>query len=645
VPLRLRLLLYFITIAIVPLTLFALIAWSTSNANLSLLERDALDSGLDSGGRVLAQNVDNLVRVTRDYAYWDELHNQVGKGALDPDWLAGNFDPATVTSPINTFSLDVLGVWTQDKQSLYAYGPAAAMFSKVDPAILDSVFKSEEPGRIYVPFTTPAASTGAASGPAVYLVTVAAVRDGVGANPNGYMMMARRLGAADVAAIQSLTGYNAALYVGTATLAASNADLPAPLATDLQAIGGDGSRRFEQDRPDYSLGYSAVRSTDGTQVASLVMWRPRTVVQTANTVLRNTLAIVFAIGALLAIVVAAVFGRSISRPLTAMAAITDRVSAGDLAQRIAIEHLPPDELRQLATAFNHMTGQLAQTIDALNGKVVQVNEANQALKVATAKAQELARLRGEFLSTMSHELRTPLNAIIGFTDVLLMGVSGPINAAQKSQLNRLKDNARRLLGLINDVLDISRIDAGRIELVSEPYSPADLLSRVSSQVRVLGEEKQLTYTTDITPDLPPLIVGDEKRLEQIIVNLLSNAFKFTEKGGVTLTVRTDPDRNQWTVAVQDTGIGIPPHAFDLVFEPFRQVDGSSKRVYKGSGLGLAIAQQLALLMGGKITLNSTVGVGSTFTITLPITTPTADLSNDALSDLAAHRPLLQKAGI
>lgn len=268
-----------------------------------------------------------------------------------------------------------------------------------------------------------------------------------------------------------------------------------------------------------------------------------------------------------------------------------------------------------------MTSQLQRIIQNLNQKVHEVDEKNRALQIANAKAEELARVRGEFLATMSHELRTPLNAIIGFSDVLLMGVGGTLNPMQTHQVQRLKDNGKRLLALINDVLDISRIEAGRIEIVSEPFALRRMIDRVVGQMHILAEQKSLTFTTEVSPDLPATLVGDEKRIEQVIVNLLSNAFKFTEVGSVTFTVRVLSADQHWVMTVTDTGIGIPPHALDLIFEPFRQVDGSSKRAYKGSGLGLAIAQQLVQSMGGQITVESALGQGSTFTVKLPLKLP------------------------
>jgi hypothetical protein len=355
----------------------------------------------------------------------------------------------------------------------------------------------------------------------------------------------------------------------------------------------------------------------GEVTVTLVIWRPRTALETSQDTLGKTLTVAVGVGILLAILVALMLSRSIAAPLIRMAANADTIAAGHFNRRIETDSLPRDELLRLANALNAMSGQLAHHINELNRKVREIDEKNSALLVANAKAEELARVRGEFLATMSHELRTPLNAIIGFSDVLLMGLGGALNAAQMHQVRRLKDNGNRLLSLINDVLDISRIEAGRIEIVAMPFAPGAMLERISEQTKILAAQKQLSFTTTISPALPPSLIGDEKRIEQVVVNLLSNAFKFTEQGSVSLNVML-PSDTSWTMSVTDTGIGIPPHALDLIFEPFRQVDGSSRRAYTGSGLGLAIAQQLIQAMGGKITVSSELGKGSTFTVTLPL---------------------------
>ncbi len=255
-------------------------------------------------------------------------------------------------------------------------------------------------------------------------------------------------------------------------------------------------------------------------------------------------------------------------------------------------------------------------------QIQQQNEAlahkNQELELATQLAQDANRLKSEFLATMSHELRTPLNAVIGFSDMLLMGIHGEMSEAQRQKVSRIRENGGRLLKLVNDILDLSRIEAKRFDLVPVLFSPHRMVERITKQMESLAAERRLDFTTRIDPAVPETLIGDEKRIEQILVNLLSNAFKFTEKGQISLAITADSDSETWIMTVQDTGIGIPPHAMDLIFEEFRQLDGSPTRAYQGSGLGLAIVRDLVRMMGGTIKVESELGQGSTFIVTLPV---------------------------
>src|SRR5262249_35637065 len=173
-------------------------------------------------------------------------------------------------------------------------------------------------------------------------------------------------------------------------------------------------------------------------------------------------------------------------------------------------------------------------------------------------------VKGEFLANVSHELRTPLNAIIGFSDMLLMGMSGPLNPKQDHKVARLRENGARLLALINDLLDLTRIEAGRLEIVQNPFSPRGLVERIAAQMESLAVESKLRFDVHVAPELPGTLLGDEKRTEQVIVNLLSNAFKFTKEGSIMLNVYTNQAEKTWNIDVTDTGIGIQPHDLNLI---------------------------------------------------------------------------------
>mgnify|MGYP005839423229 CR=1 FL=1 len=250
----------------------------------------------------------------------------------------------------------------------------------------------------------------------------------------------------------------------------------------------------------------------------------------------------------------------------------------------------------------------------------QLRTANQALAKARREAEDATRLKSQFLATMSHELRTPLNAIIGYTEIQLAGMAGTLTDEQRDYQGRVLVNADHLLQMINDVLDISKIEAGRLEIVNKPFDLQAWLEEVTGQTQGLAREKALAYSATIDPRLPRVVVGDAARLKQVALNLLSNAIKFTDEGFVRVQARKHGG-DAWTLTVEDSGIGIPSHMLETVFEEFRQVDSSSQRKQGGTGLGLAIVRKLVLMMGGTIRVQSQVGKGTTFTCILPLQVP------------------------
>ncbi len=255
------------------------------------------------------------------------------------------------------------------------------------------------------------------------------------------------------------------------------------------------------------------------------------------------------------------------------------------------------------------------------------------LTVLNAALEDANKARSQFLSTMSHELRTPLTSILGFSQILLRsGDSTGFNYRQKSNIERILKNGQHLLSLINDVLDLAKIEAGRMDINNSPVNLPEILSSVVEETRSIAIEQKLNLQWNVEDDISH-IETDPIKLRQILLNLISNALKFTEKGSVTITARrVEPlattntaserseynDTEQVAISVQDTGIGISQEMQERIFEAFYQVDGSNTRKYGGTGLGLSIVRQLTALLGGKLELQSTTGKGSTFIIYLPI---------------------------
>ena len=232
------------------------------------------------------------------------------------------------------------------------------------------------------------------------------------------------------------------------------------------------------------------------------------------------------------------------------------------------------------------------------------------------EAETASRTKSEFLTALSHELRTPLNAIGGYTDLLLMGVRGPLNQLQRQDLDRIQHSQQHLLLIINDLLNFSRIEAGRIHYDVEPVTLASIIDSVSPMIEPQAALRGLDFIREKCPS-QLLVLADRVKAEQILLNLLSNAVKFTERGG-RITISCDARASVGRVRVTDTGVGIPPEKADAVFEPFVQLGRSLTSSQEGTGLGLAISRDLARAMGGDLVVESALGKGSTFTLTLPV---------------------------
>jgi PAS domain S-box-containing protein len=283
-------------------------------------------------------------------------------------------------------------------------------------------------------------------------------------------------------------------------------------------------------------------------------------------------------------------------------------------------------LQQMEVEIFHSS----QELQAANRKLEAANDELDAYSSAVSRdlrvAEAADRMKSVFLATMSHELRTPLNSIIGFTGIVLKGLAGPLNLEQSKQLGMVKASAQHLLELINDVLDLSKIEAGQLEVHLEPFDLRASLERVTASIMPLADSKHLTLTCVISPGLGQMI-SDQRRVEQIVINLLSNAVKFTAAGNVALTAErvasvqpsSDPSSQPMLrVRVTDTGMGIKPEDLLTLFQPFRQIDGGLARQNEGTGLGLAISRRLAALLDGEVFAVSEWLKGSVFTFILPL---------------------------
>ncbi|MBF0358570.1 MAG: response regulator [Magnetococcales bacterium] len=309
--------------------------------------------------------------------------------------------------------------------------------------------------------------------------------------------------------------------------------------------------------------------------------------------------------------------RTITTPLTMLEKATKALAAGNMSTRVDIQS--NDEVGGVIQSFNKMAHDLENSSQKLQHEVEERTLLEQEHRKAKKEAENANLAKSEFLASMSHEIRTPMNAILGMTELL---ASGGLDEEQRiGYLNVLKRNGEALLVLINDILDLSRVEAGQLLLEEFAFDLFDLTEDTLNTFYVMAKEKDIKLTKEIADDVLPIRIGDPTRLRQILVNLLSNAIKFTANGEVSLKISLSlgaGNRDSLQFMVSDTGIGIPADKLDSVFEKFIQVDSSSTRKFGGSGLGLSLCREFVEIMRGKIWAESVEGVGSQFILVLPM---------------------------
>jgi len=259
---------------------------------------------------------------------------------------------------------------------------------------------------------------------------------------------------------------------------------------------------------------------------------------------------------------------------------------------------------------------------AVKEDITDQKRTQEALRISYDQALEASRAKSQLLAKVSHELRTPLGGILGYAELLKNGAFGELVEGQKTATEEILQSVHYLTGMVNELLDSAQIQANTATLLKRDFSPAMLLQQAVSVTEVLAKKKGLKLITSIDTNLPEELFEDDRRLRQILTNLISNAIKFTEEGDVKIYLGC-PDSEHWVMQVTDTGMGIPPEAQLTIYDPFIQADNAITRDNRGIGLGLSITKQLVELMGGRVLLESQVGKGSKFSVLLPITHPPA----------------------
>lgn len=385
--------------------------------------------------------------------------------------------------------------------------------------------------------------------------------------------------------------------------------------------------------PELGPVFAHAEAIEGSPLSVIVL-APAALVQERPMAFLRHSAIAGALLCLIGAVAAWLVSRRITQPIKSLRLASESIAEGDYDRRIDIPG--GDELSVLAGAYNHMAARI-QTSHA---------ELTQQYETAQELAEELdraSRAKSEFLATMSHEIRTPINAIIGYTDLLLMGIDGPVNEAQAGQLERVRVSGRHLVNLVDQVLDLARIESGRLRLDVQQSYAATSISTAITVLRPQAEGKDIGIGHSCEATDGHAYSGDPQRVDQILVNLLSNAIKFTAPGGkvhigcdsITAAITPDAPPESWTrIVVSDNGVGIPSEQLDDIFEAFVQGDRGYTRKHGGAGLGLAISLRLARSMGGDITVSSEVGKGSAFTLWLPATDATDSVNESARSGIS-----------
>lgn len=556
------------------------------------LEEDNSKQNVQRARNAIQVNLDDLKKSTVDYGAWDETW-QFAQGRY-PEHIEINLHKDV----FKTIQTDILIILDVDGNVIHdaELDSATDELIPLSQEVIDNILA-------FPSFTTYQRTNQSTSGIVLFnntplLVASAPIITSTRTGPiTGTFIWGRYIDETQIAALAETLKLSLEIYP------IDDPQLPADFKQAKSELESGNAIYVDPLSENRVAGYTVIDDVAGNPALLVRVDQARDIYeQGQRTLLYFALALV-GIGVVVGIAMWTLVDRVLVKRLTQFGMTVQAIGKhGNLSERVALSGT--DEITILGQEINAMLGALEKTTSEL--------------RHAKEEAEAANRAKSTFLANMSHELRTPMNAIIGYSELIINGTYGPVTEKQVHRLERVVENGRHLLTLINDVLDLSKIEAGRMELHLESFAIEDLLQTVIESVRPLSERNQNTLNVSIAPNLGH-IYADLTKVRQVLFNLLSNAAKFTNAGIITLTTQSQMKGNRpgFQFTVQDSGIGIPFEQQDRLFQEFMQADSSTTRQYGGTGLGLAITRRFCQMMGGDIEFTSAEGQGSIFTVWLP----------------------------
>lgn len=557
------------------------------------LEQRNSERNIDRALNALADDLTNLANTTRDYASWDEAYAYV-RGEM-PEFTADNFNQETFeTNRLNLVLITDLegrvrysrlyngGSWRPQAEAdtFVGYVLGSTLLDKVND--IDG-----NHGLLLLP-----------DGPLLLAARSILTSEYTGPRA-GTMIMGRLLSAEEIARVGESLRIDLQIHRLDQT-----PDTPQTDEAFSRLLNGAG-QVVTPLNDDWVAGYSLLRDLAGRPVAAIQVTLPREIWANGTKTVTLLLVIFAGTGVAITLTITTLLNRLVLTRLARLIEEVQRIGEGrSLTRRLTLAG--DDELSELAEKINQMLGTLEQS----------EAEGRQAIEERLQIWSDVVDARRQFISTVSHELRTPLTPIRGYIDMMLMGISGEPNGEQRSFLQAMRSSTDRMQALVDDLLDMSRMDAAEFSIQQEALEPAVTVEMALKMITPLSERREVSISAELDESLPQ-VWADKRRLEQILVNLLSNAVKYTHRGGrAWVSVAETADGICFSVG--DNGVGMTPAQLEKLFTPFYRADNELRDEVTGTGLGLSITKRLVDLHGGQIQVESTVGVGSLFRVTLPV---------------------------